>query len=116
MWAPLAASAGPYQTSAEALSAAQSGNQAAEQATSCMHGIVEKNRANNDAAAKAAGEVSKLIREKRKSLQELAQGYYCSQCATTASEIEAQERIAFSQHLHNVQGKPIPAPASKIRA
>lgn len=112
----LGASQRPYASSKEAGAAAASAHSGAEQATKCMQDVVDKNRKNNADAARDAAEVAKLIREKRKALEELSQGFYCSQCGRTASEIERAERIQFSEHLKNVKGRSIPAPANRIQA
>jgi hypothetical protein len=112
----LAGASGRFQTSAEALSAAEHAADTFRAKTDCMADVLRRNADNNHEASKAAEAVNALIREKRKALQELAAGYYCSQCGRTASEIERQERKSFSSHLNDVKGRPIPAPANRIQA
>lgn len=49
-----------------------------------------------------------------RALQELRQGFYCSQCKRPASQIVKEERTSFKQHLRNVRGRPIPMSAQGI--
>lgn len=111
-----AAAARPYEDSAAALAGAQAARQRAESAKACQQDARQKVLELDARAVKEANELLALYELKKKALDELAQGYYCSQCGRTGSEIEAAEHIPFAQHLNNVQGRAIPAPASKLRA
>ncbi|KZM51757.1 hypothetical protein OA90_00035 [Labrenzia sp. OB1] len=43
-----------------------------------------------------------------RAIQELRQGFYCSQCKRPASQIVKETGTSFKQHLRNVNGRPIP--------
>ena len=64
---------------------------------------------------RAIADMQVLMAEKKKALEELRQGLYCSKCMRTASEIEKQEKVSFQQHLQDKKGVSVPAPASVVR-
>ncbi|MHA7775385.1 hypothetical protein [Roseibium sp. M-1] len=49
-----------------------------------------------------------------RAIQELRQGFYCSQCNRPASQIVKETGTSFKQHLRNVNGRAIPMSESKI--
>jgi hypothetical protein len=49
-----------------------------------------------------------------RAVQELRQGYYCSQCSRPASQIVKETGKSFKQHLRDVRGRPIPMSESRI--
>jgi len=49
-----------------------------------------------------------------RAIQELRQGFYCSQCKRPASQIVKETGTSFKQHLRNVNGRPIPMSESRI--
>lgn len=49
-----------------------------------------------------------------RAVQELRQGYYCSQCSRPASQIVRETGKSFQQHLRDVSGRPIPMSESRI--
>jgi hypothetical protein len=106
----------PPETAAEARAQAESARQAQDEALRCIRDAVAENNKNNADNLKALEELARLVSEKGKSIDELRRGYYCSQCGRTATEIESSEHIPFSQHLQNVNGKPVPAGPERILA
>ncbi|MCB1064330.1 MAG: hypothetical protein KDN20_15610 [Verrucomicrobiae bacterium] len=60
--------------------------------------------------------LNSLIAEKRKALEELKAGEYCSECKRPASQVERETNDTFKQHLRDVKGKALPAPQSLIAA
>ena len=42
--------------------------------------------------------------ERKRALEELRNGKFCSKCGRTASQIEREERVAFESHVISVQG------------
>lgn len=109
------AHAGSFKTSAEASAAADAAKDRFAAKTACMQDIWKENDQNNREAQKAAQKVADLIEQKKQAIRELSQGFYCSKCYRTKSEIERQEHMSFYQHLQNVQGHPVPAPAEVVR-
>lgn len=66
-----------------------------------------------DKASDASSEASSKIREKQEVLSELRQGYYCSKCNRSKSELDRTSE-GFEHHLERVKGQPVPAPQSVI--
>lgn len=60
-------------------------------------------------------EIERLEAEKERVRKELLNGSFCDQCNRSKSEIEAADRIPFLEHIKNVRGTAIPAPASVIK-
>jgi len=70
--------------------------------------------ASDRAVAEGERKLASLQERKRLVLEQLRQGYYCSQCTRSKIEIEEQEHISFEQHLIKVNGHPVPAPQDVI--
>ncbi|MEP4034134.1 hypothetical protein [Roseibium polysiphoniae] len=49
-----------------------------------------------------------------RALQELRDGYFCSQCSRPASQIVKETGKSFKQHLRDVSGRPIPMSESRV--
>lgn len=113
--AVLLAAAGPGPGSAaEAREAARRAEARAAEADRCILEEAKKHARNGSEASEAAALLEALAQEKVKVMQELAAGQYCSRCRRTASEIERSERVSFAQHLDQVRGVAIPAPAELV--
>ena len=104
-----------YPDSASATAAMKSAESAVQSKKDCRADAVKENDSNNARWGKANAKIAKLIAEKKQALDELASGMYCNRCYRTASEIERQDKTSFQQHLNDVKGVAVPAPASKIR-
>ena len=68
----------------------------------------------NAAKIKLITKIAQLIAERDKALKEMREGYYCNKCWRTKSEIETPT-LSFDQHLSNVSGQRVSAPADKIK-
>ena len=62
----------------------------------------------------ARAELAALIRARDQTLWELRQGYFCSQCGRSRTEIREQTGQGFEEHLQSVQGERVPAPPEVI--
>lgn len=103
-----------FSSSREAEQAAKEASREVERTTKCMASAAERNEKILERGRKALAATRDLLDEKKKSLKELSQGFYCSQCGRTSSEIEKGGE-GFKRHLGRVSGRPIPAPATKIK-
>lgn len=68
----------------------------------------------NQEATKLRHDVNAMIREKANALEELRNGYYCSECKRPKSQIERETSETFAYHLRRVEGRSIPASAEML--
>jgi hypothetical protein len=55
-----------------------------------------------------------LAEDKKRAIEELLSGRFCSKCRRSASEIERATKQSFSLHLTDVKGQPVPATLEMI--
>ena len=104
-----------YKNSAAAFAAAEAARARVTEGDKCIADVHKRNDANNAARREDADKIVKLYEEKKKSIEDMRNGRYCSKCTRTATEIEKVERTSFGAHLKKVSGREVPAPANKIR-
>ncbi|MGH9901796.1 MAG: hypothetical protein ACRD68_08310, partial [Pyrinomonadaceae bacterium] len=98
---------------AEAYAAAKSARGRVAESDNCITDVHRRNNANNTRTLEEVGKLRQLYKDKKKALDDLATGMYCSQCMRTKTEIEAG-RESFEGHLRRVKGRPVPASAKQI--
>ncbi|MCA1612572.1 MAG: DUF4189 domain-containing protein [Acidobacteria bacterium] len=104
-----------YKNSAAAFAAAEAARARVTEGDKCIADVHKRNDANNAARREDADKIVKLYEEKKKSIEDMRNGRYCSKCTRTATEIEKVESTSFAAHLKKVSGREVPAPANKIR-
>lgn len=105
----VAEACGEYATSRDAFAAADRAGERQHEAEKQMDRLRERNERNNDKIRELATQIEDLYQKRKQALHELAAGMYCSECKRTASEIEAEEKRPFADHLRKVKGHAIPA-------
>lgn len=63
-----------------------------------------------------AAEIKQLKYQRDRNIYDLKSGRYCSKCNRTPDQILKDTKETFKEHLKNVKGRSLPAPASRIRA
>lgn len=99
-----------YTSSAAARSAMESATQEIQQRDACINRAHDEMRKHRDEEVAAWQELNELAKQKKRTLEELLSGRFCSRCKRAASEIERQMKIPFEKHLTDVKGIGIPAP------
>lgn len=103
-----------YRTSDDAQAAAQSALNRVRENERCVARVVERNNENNEQQVALARKIGDLIEEKKVALEEFREGWFCSKCKRSKSEIEKAEGISFEDHLKKVNGEPVPATEEQI--
>jgi hypothetical protein len=103
-----------WKSSAEAFAASKAALARVDPALKCMAEQHKKNDANNESIRELSQKAQTILDEKARSLNDLRQGFFCSQCKNTQTEIEKSGKETFREHLNRVDGTPVPAEAEVI--
>lgn len=78
--------------------------------------LTEQDQKEAAAQTQLQDELSELIAEKQRALEELRLGYYCSRCGRPKSQVERETQKSFGEHLVDVNGQAKPASPERLQA